>query len=117
MLPAFFNYKFYLLYALLYEVFVEINGETHYLWSAVDHEDEGLEAFVTKRRDRKAALIFLKKIMKQYGKPHVCVTDRLRSYHAAMKLIGNKDTQEVGCWLNNRCEIHTFHFGDESMPC
>ena len=63
----------------------------------LDHEDEGLEAFVTKRRDRKAALIFLKKIMKQYGKPHVCVTDRLRSYHAAMKLIGNKDTQEVGC--------------------
>ncbi len=50
------------------EVFVKINGETYYLWSAVDHEGEILEAFVSKRRDRKAALDFLKKIMKRYGK-------------------------------------------------
>jgi putative transposase len=42
------------------EVFVRINGETHYLWRAVDHEGEALEAFVTKLRDRKAALKFLK---------------------------------------------------------
>ena len=46
------------------EVFVKINGETHYLWRAVDHEGEVLESFVTKRRDRKAALRFLKKLMK-----------------------------------------------------
>ena len=46
------------------EVFVKINGETHYLWRAVDHEVEVLESYVTKRRDRKAALKFLKKIMK-----------------------------------------------------
>lgn len=44
------------------EVFVKINGETHYLWRAVDHEGEVLECFVSKRRDRKAALVFLKKI-------------------------------------------------------
>ena len=43
------------------EMFVKINGETHYLWRAVDHECEILESFVTKRRDRKAALAFLKK--------------------------------------------------------
>ena len=42
------------------EIFVRINGETHYLWRAVDHEGEVLEVFVTKRRDRKAALKFLK---------------------------------------------------------
>ena len=47
------------------EVFVKINGETHYLWRAVDHEGEVLEAFVSKRRDRKAALVFLKKIMRR----------------------------------------------------
>ena len=86
------------------EVFVKINGETHYLWRAVDHEGEVLEAFVSKRRDRKAALVSLKKIMKRYGKPHVIVTDRLRSYRAAMKLIGNENTQVVGRWVNNRCE-------------
>ena len=40
------------------EVFVRINGETHYLWRAVDHEGEVLEVFATKRRDRKAALKF-----------------------------------------------------------
>ena len=86
------------------EVFVKINGETHYLWRAVDHEGEVLEAFVSKRRDRKAALVFLKKTMKRYGKPYVIVTDRLRSYRAAMRTIGNEEIQEVGRWKNNRCE-------------
>jgi putative transposase len=59
------------------EVFVKINGETHYLWRAVDHEGEVLESFVTKRRDRKAALKFLRKTMKRHGRPHIFVTDRL----------------------------------------
>ena len=63
----------------LNEVFVKINGEQHYLWRAVDHEGEVMECFVTKRRDRKAALTFLKKVMKQYGNPEVIVTDRLAS--------------------------------------
>ncbi len=84
------------------EVFVRINGELHYLWRAVDHEGEVLEAFVTRKRDRKAALKFLKKIMKQYGNPKVIVTDKLRSYKAAMKVVGNEDRQETGRWLNNR---------------
>lgn len=86
------------------EVFVKINGETHYLWRAVDHEGEVLEVYVSKRRDRKAALKFFKKTMKRYGKPQVIVTDRLRSYRAAMKVIGNEVSQETGRWLNNRCE-------------
>ena len=86
------------------EVFVKINGETHYLWRAVDHEGEVLESYVTKRRDRKAALKFLRKSMKRYGKPHIIVTDKLRSYGAAMKVIGNSDRQETGRWLNNRAE-------------
>jgi putative transposase len=55
------------------EIFVKINGETHYLWQALDH-------------------------------PHVIVTDLLRSYGAAMKVIGNADRQEAGRWLNNRAE-------------
>ena len=86
------------------EVFVKINGETHYLWRAVDHEGEVLEAYVSKHRDRKAALVFLKKTMKRYGQPQEIVTDRLRSYRAAMRLIGNEAAQEVGRWLNNRAE-------------
>jgi putative transposase len=86
------------------EVFVKINGETHYLWRAVDHEGEVLESYVTKRRDRKAALKFLRKVMKRYGGPEVVVTDKLRSYGAAMKVVGNADRQETGRWVNNRAE-------------
>ena len=86
------------------EVFVKINGETHYLWRAVDHEGEVLEVFATKRRDRRAALKFLKRAMKRYGRPRSIVTDRLRSYRAAMNVIGNAADQECGRWLNNRTE-------------
>jgi putative transposase len=87
-----------------HEVFVKINGETHYHWRAVDHEGEVLESFATKRRDRKAALKFLKKTMKRYGQPHVLVTDKLGSCGAAMKAIGNANKQETRRWLNNRGE-------------
>ena len=73
-------------------------------WRAVDHEGEVLESYVTKRRDRKAALKFLRKSMKRFGKPEIIVTDKLRSYGAAMKVIGNADRQETGRWLNNRVE-------------
>jgi len=86
------------------EVFVKINGETHYLWRAVDHEGEVLESYVTKRRDRKAALKFLRNTMKRHGNPHSLVTDKLRSYGAAMKVVGNADRQETGRWKNNRAE-------------
>src|SRR5674476_169342 len=87
------------------EVFVKINGKTHYLWRAVDHEGEVLEVVATKRRDRHAALAFLKKLMKRYGRPHRVVTDRLPSYGAAMRVIGNAGRQEcTGRRINNRAE-------------
>ena len=79
-------------------------GETHYLWRAVDHEGEVLESYVTRRRDRKAALKFLRKSMKRHGRPEVLVTDKLRFYGAGLKIIGNADRQETGCWRNNRAE-------------
>ena len=86
------------------EGIVRINGETHSLWRAVDHEGEVLEVFVTKRRDRRAALKFLKRTMKRVGRPSSIVTDRLRSYQAAMKGLGNPGRQECRRWLNNRAE-------------
>jgi len=88
----------------LYEVFVKIKGKQHYLWRAVGHEGEVLGCFVTKRRDRTAALTFLKKEMKRYGNPEVIVTDRLASYRAAMKVIRIQDRQESARWTNNRAE-------------
>ena len=86
------------------EVFVKINGERHYLWRAVDHEGEVLESFVTKTRDKKAALKFLRKAMRKHGQPEVIVTDTLRSCGAALKEIGAGARQETGRWMNNRAE-------------
>ena len=86
------------------EVFVKINGERHYLWRAVDHEGEVLESFVTKTRDKRAALKFLKKSLKRHGRAEAIVTDRLRSYGAALRDLGIADRQETGRWANNRAE-------------
>ncbi len=63
-----------------------------------------LEAIVPKKRDRKAALKFLRKLMKRYGRPKAIVTDRLRSYGAALRDLGGSDLQVTGRWLNNRAE-------------
>lgn len=92
------------------KVFVKINGVQHYLWRAVDHEGEVLESYVTKTRDKPAALRFLKKAMKRYGSPRTVITDRLRSYGAAMKEIGNSDRREVGRHLKNRAENSHLRF-------
>ena len=86
------------------EVFVKINGAKHYLWRAVDHEGEVLESFVTKTRDRKAALRFLRKSLRRHGRTEMIVTDRLASYGAAMKALGAIDKHETSRWLNNRAE-------------
>jgi len=86
------------------EVYVKINGEMHYLWRAVDHEGEVLESYVTKTRDKAAALSFIKKALKRHGSPRTITTDGLRSYKAAMTEIGNAEKQEVGRWANNRAE-------------
>ena len=86
------------------EIFVKINGERYYLWRAVDHEGEVLESFVTKTRDRKAALKFLKKAIRKHGRPEVIVTDKLGSYGAALRDLGSEGRQETGRWKNNRGE-------------
>jgi putative transposase len=83
------------------EVFVKINGETNYLWRAVDHEGEVLEVFATKRRDRRAALKFLKRAT---GRPGIIVTDRLRAYAATIKVVGIAERQQSARWLSNRVE-------------
>src|ERR1035437_1603767 len=86
------------------EMYVKLNGEMVYLWRAVDHEGEILESFVTKKRDKSAALAFMKKTLKRHGRPEAVVTDGLRSYTAAMRDLGNLDRYEMGRWKNNRVE-------------
>jgi len=86
------------------EVFVKTKGERHYLWWAVDHEGEILENYVTKRRDKKAALKFLRKLLRRHSSAQEFVTDRLHSYGAALKELGISDRQQTGRWANNRPE-------------
>ena len=86
------------------EMCVKISGKRHWLWRAVDHEGEVLESFVTKSRNKAAALKFLKKALKSYGSASIIVTDGLRSYPAAMRELGNLNRREMGRWLNNRAE-------------
>ena len=75
-----------------------------YLWRAVDQEGEILESFVTRKRDRAAALAFMKKALKRHGSLETITTDGLASYKAAMKVLGNTVKQEIGRWANNRVE-------------
>lgn len=85
-------------------MFVKINGETHYLRRAVDYEGEILESYVTKKRDKKAALKFLRKALKRHVLAESIVTDGLNSYPAAMRELSNENRREMGRWKNNQVE-------------
>jgi putative transposase len=78
------------------EMYVKLNGEMVYLWRAVDQEGEILESYITRTRDKAAALTFMKKALKRHGSPEAITTDGLHSYRAAMNELGNAQKQEVG---------------------
>ena len=86
------------------EMYVKMNGEIVYLWRAVDQEGEILESYVTKKRDKAAALSFMKRALKRHGSPEAITTDGLRSYGAAMSELDNTGKREVRRWANNRVE-------------
>ena len=88
-----------------------------YLWRAVDHEGEILESYVTRTRDKGAALTFMKKALKRHGSPEAITTDGLRSYRAAMNELGNAEKQEVGRWPTTGWRTHTCRSDDESERC
>ncbi len=92
------------------EIYVKVCGEMRYLWRAVDHEGDVLESFVTKERDKAAALKFIKKSMKRYGNPEAITTDGLRSYKASMTELGNGAKQQIARWTNNRPENSNLPF-------
>ena len=79
------------------EVFVRINGETHYLWRAVDSEGEVLDILVQSRRNKNAALRLMRKLLKKQGfVPDTFVTDKLPSYGAALKDLGLTKHHDFG---------------------
>ena len=99
------------------EVFVKVNGTRHYLWRAVDHEGEVLAAVVTKRRNKAAALKFLKKLMKRHGKAEEVVTDRFASYKAALRDLGALEKQMTADGSITVLRIRTCRSDEENAPC
>ncbi len=88
------------------EVFIKINGVQHYLWRAVDQDGDELDILVQKRRDKKAAMRFFKKLLKgQQVKPLKIVTDKLRSYSAAKREMMPSVEHTTQQYENNRCEL------------
>ena len=88
------------------EVFVKINGALHYLWRAVDQDGDELDILVQKRRNKKAAMKFFKKLLKgQQTTPLKIVTDKLRSYSAAKREIMPSVDHSTQQYENNRCEL------------
>src|SRR6266566_2964561 len=71
------------------EMVVRIAGKHMYLWRAVDHEGEVLEILVQRRRDKRAAVKLMRKLLRKQGfVPKRVTTDRLRSYAAAFQHLG-----------------------------
>ena len=87
------------------EVFIRIDGRLVYLWRAVDAEGEVLDVVVQSKRDERAALKLLRKLLKKMAfVPDKLVTDDLRSYGAAARELGLSRRHERGRWRNNRAE-------------
>ncbi|MDJ0888674.1 MAG: IS6 family transposase [Desulfobacterales bacterium] len=88
------------------EVFISIGGKRHYLWRAVDQDGDVLDILVQKRRDKRAAKRFFKKLLKGLRHaPRKIVTDKLKSYGAARKELLPTVIHEQGRRMNNRAEV------------
>ena len=86
-------------------MFVSINGKRRYLWRAVDCEGEVLDILVQSRRNKKAALKLIRKLLKKQGfVADTIVTDKLPSYGAALKDLGLSKHHDFGGRKNNRAE-------------
>lgn len=86
------------------EMVIVISGRKYWLWRAVDGEGEVLEFLVQSRRNRNAALRLFRKLRRRQTTPRLIVTDKLRSYAAAMKTLRIRATHLQGKHLNNRAE-------------
>jgi transposase-like protein len=87
------------------EMVVRIAGRRMYLWRAVDHEGEVLDMLVQRRRDKRAALRLMRKLLRKQGfTPKLLTTDRLGSYGAAFRDLGLACRHQQGLRANNRAE-------------
>jgi transposase-like protein len=79
------------------KVYLKIDGRMAYLWRAIDAEGEVLDVLVQSKRNKRAALKLMRKLLKKYGfVPDKLVTDDLKSYTAAAKDLGIAKRHERG---------------------
>ena len=87
------------------EALPQIDDRMTYLWRAVDAEGEVLDVLVQAKRDKRAALKLMRKLLKKCGfVPECFITDDLRSYGAAARDLGIEKRRQRGRWRNNRAE-------------
>jgi putative transposase len=88
------------------EVFVNIQGQRHYLWRAVDQDGDVIDILVQRKRNARAAKRFFRKLLKGQGStPWRLVTDKLRSYSAAHREVMPSVAHDTGQYANNRAEV------------
>ena len=88
------------------EVFVSIRGQRQYLWRAVDQDGDLIDILVQPRRNRRAAEKFFRKLLKGQGcEPRRLVTDKLRSYAAAHRVVMPSVIHDTSQYANNRAEV------------
>jgi transposase-like protein len=100
------------------EMVVRIAGERMYLWRAVDHEGEVLDVLVQRRRDSRAALRLMRKLLRKQGfAPKLLVTDKLRSYACAFRRLRLTCSHSKGCEKIIAPKTHIRRCDDESARC
>ena len=88
------------------EVFVRINGQQQYLWRAVDQDGDVIDILVQPRRDQRAAERFFQRLMRGQGKePFRIITDKLKSYGAALRTLLPSASHDTRRYANNRAEV------------
>ena len=86
--------------------FVTLNGRQQYLWRAVDEDGDLLDILVQSRRNRRAAVRFFRSLLKRHGRvPRRLITDKLRSYAAACRVVMPSVVHCTDQYANNRAEV------------
>jgi putative transposase len=99
-------------------LYLKIDGRMVYLWRAIDAGGEALDVLVQSRRNKRAALKLMRKLLKKYCfVPDKLITDDMRSYAAAASDLGIAKRHERGRWRNNRAENSINQPGDENARC
>jgi putative transposase len=92
------------------ELFVRINGQQQYLWRAVDQDGDVIDILLQPHRDRRAAERFFQRLLRREGKePLRIITDRLKSYGAALRTMLPHVAHDTGRYANNRAEVSHQH--------